>query len=198
MSATEAAEAPTGASTQSTAGKGAAVARHWRSILDGVAVAVMLGLSFFGVAASDIQAGYAERYWYSIPVVFAAASILLSWAHSGPGFVLWKSALRQLLHWAGVLLGLRVVFYFIETDHFTEANAGLACGLLVALGALLAGVHGQWRLAPIGAALMAATAAVALIEENLWVLLGLALVGLLGAMLINLFSRSAAAAQSGA
>jgi hypothetical protein len=147
------------------------------TVAGAAAAAAMLGAAFFAITASDIRATYAETVWHVLPALFGLVAFGLSWAYAGEGFSVWRAALREAAHWLGVYGAIRAAFYLVATDHFTESNAGLAAALLLALGAFLSGVHGQWRMAPVGLALLCATAVVALIEENMWILVGIAALG---------------------
>ena len=51
-------------------------------------------------------------------------------------------------------------------------------GAILALGTFTSGVHTNWRVAVIGAALGLGTAAVAYVEQYLWILFALALLAL--------------------
>ena len=140
--------------------------------------ATMLLAAFFGVAASDVHAGYADGYWGWLSVGFALGCFALIWlSRPGLGAPL-GAALPLAAHWLGVWGAVRIVHWFIETAHFTAANAGLANGIVFALGAWMAGVHLEPRIAVIGAAIAGAVAVEALIQENLWTLFVIALLAL--------------------
>jgi hypothetical protein len=155
-------------------------------IAGAVGAVVMLAAAFFAITASDVRAAYAETVWHVLPALFGVIAFGLAWAYGDAGFSPWRAALREAAHWLGVYVAIRAVFYMVTTDHFTDANAGLASAVLLALGAFLSGVHGQWRLAPVGAALLAATAAVALVEENMWILVGIAALGVAAVVLTGM------------
>jgi hypothetical protein len=84
---------------------------------------------------------------------------------------------------------IQLVYYFVASGRFANADTGLANGLVLALGTFLAGVHGNWRLVVIGIALAVAAAAVAFVEEYLWVLFTVAILAIgalvFGARLIH-------------
>lgn len=149
-----------------------------RLIIDVALGALLLGLAFFGVAASDVHAGFSEAYWYALTVIFGLIAFAFTWLHRGEGFAPLRTAMLIGIDWIGVFLAVNVVFYFVTTDHFTDANVGLANGVLFALASFISGVHLQPRLAVVGVAIGAATAAEALIEENLFLLLAIAIAAL--------------------
>ncbi|MEM6945588.1 MAG: hypothetical protein AAF416_01215 [Pseudomonadota bacterium] len=150
-------------------------------ILDLILGLVLLGTAFFGVAASDVHAGFSNIYWAVLTMIFAVGSFAFAWLHRGEGFAPFRTAMILAAHWIGVFISIQVVFYFVSTNNFTDANVGLANGILFALATYLCGVHVQVRLAVVGAALGLATATEALIEENLWILFAIAI----GALIVQ-------------
>jgi len=79
------------------------------------------------------------------------------------------------LLWIGVFVAIQLVYFFITTGRFANADTGLVNGLILALGTFICGVYVNWRLMVVGVALAFATVAAAYVEEYLWVLLGVAL-----------------------
>ena len=102
----------------------------------------------------------------------------LDWVHEPRGTAWWKAALRTALHWLGVLVAIELVYVFIDAGRLTNADTGLLNGTILALGTFTSGVHTNWRLVVIGTALGLGTAAVAYIEQYLWILFALALLAL--------------------
>ena len=74
-------------------------------------------------------------------------------------------------------MAIELVYIFISTGRLTNADTGLLNGTILALGTFTSGVHANWRLL-IGAALGLGTAAVAYVEQYLWVLFAVALLAL--------------------
>lgn len=161
---------------------------RWRLAMDGLLAVAMVAASFVGLAATELHAGFTELFWYAVAAGFGLAAVLMTWIHGSYGRSQTRATAGQLIHWVAVGAALWVLFYFVKTEHFADADAGLTCGILIGLGAFLAGVHGQWRMGPIGLALVAATALVALIEDNLLMLIGL---GVGAVLLVLLISRIA-------
>ena len=77
-----------------------------------------------------------------------------------------------------MLIAIELVYIFIGAGRLTNANTGLMNGTILALGTFTSGVHTNWRLVVIGAALGLGTVAVAYIEQYLWILFALALLAL--------------------
>ena len=85
----------------------------------------------------------------------------------GKGFK-WTTILRtQLLHWAGLLLAVRLVFEMLHKGRLDNENTGLVILLLLALSTFIAGIHLGWWGGVLGAALAAAT----YLEEYVWIFL---------------------------
>jgi hypothetical protein len=156
--------------------------RPWRHIADLVVGGGMLALAFVGIAASDVSGASSQTYWTILAIVFGLAAFGLLWLHAGADFPRSRQAVVMAVHWLGVLAAVELVYLFIAAGRLTNADTGLLNGVVLALGTFLAGVHGGawagWRLVVIGAAIGLATAAVAYLEQYLWVLLGLALLAL--------------------
>ena len=74
-----------------------------------------------------------------------------------------------------MLLAIELVYLLIAAGRLTNADTGLMNGDILALGTFTSGVHTNWRVAVIGAALGLGTAAVGYIEQYLWILFVLAL-----------------------
>lgn len=168
-------------------------ARHWAVTVDALAAVLLIGLCVFGLAAADVRASFARDYWSAMPVAFGVVAVGLTALHGADGLPLWKVAMREALHWLGAFAGIRIVFHFIDSNQFTESNAGLACGLVIALATFMAGVHIQWRLVPIGAALLATTALIAFVERHLFTLVAVLALGLAGALIVGHYHRKAEA-----
>lgn len=147
-----------------------------RVVIEAGVAAVLLALAFSAIAASDVSAVRTHLYWSLLVVVFAAVAFVVERLHPRPGSGGVRGALGIALHWAGVLVAVQLVYLLVASGRMANADTGLCCGLVLALGTFLAGVHGNWRLLVVGAALGAATAGVAFVEEYVWVLLLLALV----------------------
>lgn len=158
--------------------------RPWRHVADLVVGGAMLALAFVGIAASDVSGSGSQTYWTALAVGFAVASYGLQWLHAGRDFAAGRRGLAMAAHWVGVVAAVELVYLFIAAGRLTNADAGLLNGLVLALGTFLAGVHGGWRLAVIGAAIGLATVAVAWLEQYLWVLLGLAVLALAALFLV--------------
>lgn len=163
-----------------------ALPQGWRMGVDVVAALLLLGATLVALTSSLGTAGFAPTLWQAMPLPFGAVALGLSWLYRGADFVLWKAALREAATWVGVYLALRVLLGFVSIGLFTPPNAGFACAVLLALATFLSGLNGQWRLMPVAAAMAAGTAAMGILEDNMWLLLG---IGALGVGLVVLAGR---------
>lgn len=148
----------------------------WRRVFDGVLAAAMVIAAFVAIGASDVSYAASQPYWLMLGLGFALAALAIEWIHRGPGFSLAGYAPRCALHWLGVIAALEMVFIFIDAGRLAGAGVGLLNGAILALGTFLAGVHANWRLLVIGVAIALATVLVALVEQYVWLLLGLGVV----------------------
>ncbi len=149
----------------------------WRPTFDAIIGGVMLLLAFGGVALSDVSQG-SQIYWSGLAIVFGLLCVALDWIHEPRGTAWAGPTLRTALHWFGVLAALELVFIFIGAGRLTNADTGLFNGVVLALGTYTCGVYANWRLMVIGVALGLGTAAVAYVEQYLWILFLLALLAL--------------------
>jgi hypothetical protein len=162
----------------------------WRPAFDVGAGVIMFLLAFFGIAASDVSTS-SQTYWSMLAIVFGLICLALDWVHEPRGTSWWKAALKTGLHWFGVLLAVELVYVLIAAGRLTNADTGLMNGTILALGTFTSGVHTNWRIAVIGVALGLGTAAVAYVEQYLWILFLLALITLGVIFAIARFRRSA-------
>ncbi len=154
------------------------VLRHWRLLADAGILVALLGLSFFGIARSDVAAESSQAFWGILALVYGVAGFALQWLHHAQGFAVTTNVLRLVATWIGVLAAIQIMFLLIAAGRFTNADAGLVNGLILALGAFVSGIYTSWRMILIGAVMALATACVAVVEQYLWVLLALAIVAI--------------------
>ena len=159
--------------------------RNWRTAFDLVVWVAMLMLAFAGIGASDVSGAGSQTYWSVLAVGFGLAAFAVDWVHADEDFHWGRDALLMAGQWIGVLAAVQLVYLFIASGRLANADAGLVNGLVLALGTFLCGVRANWRLMVIGATIAFATAAVAYLEQYLWVLFGLAIVALAVIVLVT-------------
>ena len=76
---------------------------------------------------------------------------------------------RQLLHWAGVVGAVYLIYLLQSTGRMENEAAGLAALIIIALASFLAGVHSDWRLMVLGAVLGITVVGFAILEQIIWV-----------------------------
>lgn len=151
--------------------------------IDSLVAMAMLVLSFVGIAATEMSAQWAQVYWAATVIAFWVGTLVLDRGYFRGGKEFARSATLAALHWGAVLLAIQLVYFLISAGQIEDPDAGLVNGIILALGAFATGVHQNWRLMVIGVALGAAVAGLGLVDEYLWVLLGLAAVVLVALLI---------------
>lgn len=161
----------------------------WRNIFDVVLGSAMLILAFVGIGASDVSGAGSQLYWTLLAVGFAAASFAFDWVHSNDGFAIGRGLLNVVVHWLGVFVAIQIIYFLIESGRLTNADTGLMNGVVLALGTYLCGVHADWRLLVIGAMLGLGTAAMAFLEQYVWLLVAVAILVLVASIFVARWRR---------
>jgi hypothetical protein len=116
------------------------VRRHYWKIHITIALILVL-LSFIGVLFTNFMPGIAWDYWnISIPI-FALLCIVLNLADNHLKSFNFKSFIREILHWGGILLTIYLVSIFVHYGLVSNIDAGLFVLTLLALGTFMAGVY---------------------------------------------------------
>lgn len=127
-------------------------------------------LAGFGVAINDYSPQSAFRYWMWMAPTFGVISIVAAWWRAlRRGESVATAVQRQVLHWAGVVGGVYLIYLLQRTGRMTNEAAGLAALIVIALASFLAGVHSDWRLMVIGAVLGVTVVGFAILEQLIWV-----------------------------
>ncbi|RAI04185.1 hypothetical protein DLJ53_06980 [Acuticoccus sediminis] len=159
------------------------------AIVEIVVSIILIGLAFAAIAAADVSPGSTDSAWFFLVGAYALAAFVFDRLHGGYSLTNWSSALPIAFHWIGVLGAVVLVHVYESAGRFDNVETGLGCGLALALGAFTAGVHGNWRMTFIGTALGLATAAVAVLEEYMWVLFVLAVAAIVLMILVERLRR---------
>ena len=155
--------------------KDAVIKKGLLSRFFGIYEIVIIGLivlSIIGIGITDFSPADSYKYWVAMVPIFCGACLILEWSRvRGKGFK-WTTILRtQLLHWAGLLVAVRLVFEMLHKGRLDNENTGLVILLLLALSIFIAGIHLGWRLCLVGGFLGAALVAATYLEEYVWILL---------------------------
>lgn len=139
--------------------------------------AAMLLLALGGVAYTSMSPSQTAHYWQILAPVFGLICIASEWKKTRPE-ARWRLVWTQTLHWAAVLLAMRLMFVRV-VEHMLNSDAvGLMLLGILALGTVLAGIHAAaWETAAVGVILALAIPAFAWLEQGTLILLmGLVLV----------------------
>ena len=131
---------------------------------------LMVVLSAVGVAINDYSPKSAFRYWVWMAPTFGVVSIAAAWwrAHRQAESVV-QAVQRQVLHWAGVIGAVYLIYLLQSTGRMENEAAGLAALIVIALSSFLAGAHSDWRLMVLGAVLGVTVVGFAILEQIIWV-----------------------------
>jgi hypothetical protein len=149
-----------------------------RALIEGSIGIVLLIISFFAIASSDVSALKTRPYWSVLVVVYGVVAFVVDRLYSDHSLRNPRTTVNIVLHWLGVFIAIQLVYFFVSSGRMANADMGLTNGLILALGTFLSGVHGNWRMFVTGLALGLATAGVAFVEEYLWFLAGVAVLAL--------------------
>lgn len=174
------------ASTPSAPPQSHALRRHVEEFV----LILLVLLSAVGVAINDYSPKSAFRYWVWMAPTFGVISIAAAWwrAHRrGESVVV--AVQRQVLHWAGVIGAVYLIYLLQSTGRMENEAAGLAALIVIALASFLAGAHSDWRLMVLGAVLGVTVVGFAILEQIIWVVVLPALLIIIVAVI--LYVRSA-------
>lgn len=123
------------------------------------------------VAMTAHDASEMSTYWqFFIPLV-ALVSILGGWRWAGStGRDRWVYILRQVLHWAALILVLRLLYAHAVQDFLNDEQDAFVSIYLVGLAAVLSGIYLDWKMALFGLFLLLSGIAIAWLNDN-WMLL---------------------------
>jgi hypothetical protein len=143
----------------------------------GLIYSALVVFSVGGIAIMDFSVKYGLWYWLAMAVLFGVVSTIMAWKKDQdlPGDQS-DRVRKQGLHWATLVVGILLVFLMQDAVAFAPANAGLTALLMLAVTAVLAGIHFNWRMAVVGLILGATFVAAVLAEEFFWPLLAVAFV----------------------
>lgn len=142
-------------------------------IRDYVLLALVL-LAIGGIAVMDFNESWGFWYWVSMVPVFGGLSVFMEWHAQSMNTEPRPVHVRaQVLHWMVTLLGVLLVFLVDEMgpEGFDRTMTGLMSLLVLGLSTVLIGIHTEWRLAVVGALLLATLAAAVAAEQFFWVML---------------------------
>ena len=146
-----------------------------------VVLAVLLLMATIGLVVTNVGSPYAFHYWVAMLPLFGVAALWEELRRRPSGAGLGPAVLRIVAHWAGPLVGLWIVFRFLDRSQIDGQAAGLLALLVLVLACFYGGIYGgpMWLVV---ALFLAAGIVFALeLAPYLWLLLvlgGLLVVGL--------------------
>jgi hypothetical protein len=144
------------------------------TVLEIIAGLVIILVTFAAIARTDVSSVESLLYWNALIVLLAVAALAGRHLHGSLSMTDYRAVIRILSHWVAVLVVLHLVFVLVSTGRMANADVGLTCGFILTLGTLLDGVHGNWRMIALGVALGLLALGMAIIEQYLWVVSGVA------------------------
>ena len=141
------------------------VRRH----IEELVLILLVLLSGLGVAINDLSPKSAFGYWMWMAPTFGVISVGAAWYRAARSSASIPAAVwRQVLHWAGVIGAVYLVYLLQRTGRLANEAAGDAALILIGLAAFLAGVHSDWRLMVIGGVLAITLVGFAILEQIIW------------------------------
>ncbi len=144
-------------------------------IFEMIAGLVIIGIAFVAIALTDVSSLRSLLYWNILVVLVAIAGLANRHLHNSLSLTDYRAVIRVISHWLSVLVVLHLVFVLVSTGRMANADVGLTCGFILTLGTFLDGVHGNWRMMILGLALGLLALGMAIVEQYLWVLSGVAI-----------------------
>ena len=142
------------------------VRRH----IEELVLILLVLLSGLGVAINDLSPKSAFGYWMWMAPTFGVISVGAAWYRAARSSASIPAAVwRQVLHWAGVIGAVYLVYLLQRTGRLANEAAGDAALILIGLAAFLAGVHSDWRLMVLGVVLGITVVGIAVVEQIIWV-----------------------------
>jgi hypothetical protein len=131
---------------------------------------LMIVLALIGAAYTSSDTAGSRWYWQNlIPLIFGLICIIIQWPDVEPTL---KARLllvgRQILHWIGVLLTMRMAFMASGstlTDALDSRQVSFLLMQTITLGTFLAGVYLDWRLCLVAVVLAACAFGVVILQN---------------------------------
>jgi len=136
-------------------------------------------LVMIGMFLTNVNHLRARFYWSAMFPIFGVASLwhelLGSGRHEGP---LWKRILRQMLHWLGPIVAVRIIFLQLERGQMDADAVALVTLVILAVTCFMAGVHLDSSFYWVSAVLALAAVVGTEVEAYFWMLLAIAIVAI--------------------
>jgi cell division protein FtsW (lipid II flippase) len=125
------------------------------------------------VAMTAHDAAEMSTYWQLFIPLVALVSILGGWRWAGTSSAdRWTYIVRQILHWAVLILVLRLLYAHAVQDFLNDEQSAFVTIYLIGLAAVLSGIYIDWKMALFGTFLLLSGVAIAWLNDN-WMILTL-------------------------
>jgi hypothetical protein len=140
-------------------------------------VGVLSVLIMIGLFLTNVNHLQARFYWSAMFPIFGIVSVWHELAgpsrHERP---MWKLMLRQMLHWLGPIVAVRIIFLQLARGQMDADAVALVTLVILAVTCFMAGVHMDPSFYWVSAALAFAAVVGTEVEAYLWMLAAIAIV----------------------
>jgi hypothetical protein len=144
--------------------------REWPYLL-------VLILALFGVAYTSFSRTPITKYWIVLAPFIGLICVITRWRDAENREQRLRLIWTQALHWAAVLVAMRLMFVADVSRMMNADASALAALTVLALGTFTAGVHiASWRICVVGIVLALGVPAIAWLEQSTLLLLLIAVV----------------------
>ncbi len=158
-----------------------------RRLIDEIALFVLLGLGYLGVAITNISPPKSQWYWLAMVPIFFIVSLITEWHHVRSaryraGEMIWTHALQ----WLALAAAIEAVFIIQQLGRLNNETTGLMLLLVTALSVFDAGIRMGWLYRLTGIFLGVSLLMLAYIERYLWIMV---LIGVLFIVIYHFIAR---------
>jgi hypothetical protein len=151
-------------------------------------VGVLCVLVMIGLFLTNVSRLHARYYWSAMFPIFGIVSLWHELAGpSGSAGPVWRTILRQVLHWLGPIVAVQIIFLQLARGQMDADSVALVTLIILAVTCFMAGVHMDRSFYWVSAALALAAVIGTEVEAYLWMLAAIAIV----AIAITLFAATA-------
>jgi hypothetical protein len=160
---------------------------------------IVLGLTLIGVGMTTVSRGVPVGYWEFMALVLCISVIATAWAETAGRKARLRLIITQALHWTSFLIAMNMTLLPSVQRLLNPEATGVAVLLLLALGAVTAGINIlSWQIAFIGVVLAVSVPLKAWLQQGaVVVVLGL-IVALVGLGVVYSWHRGAERKEGGA
>ena len=146
-------------------------------IKDELILGGLVGLSWIGVALTDMDPTISHLYWLAMVPILALVCLWTEWSRLRHQGITWARILRtQLLYWGALLVAVQLVYLLVNAGRINFEAAGLVILLLLALTTFVQGIYVDSRFFVVGLFLGLSLVIMTYLDEYLRILLVIAIV----------------------